>query len=102
VKQTRGLPTGARTLLLGPTELEALEARLGGGSVLNGQDLVQKVERLAGISYGHISLPFTPGMLEEVVRRADRLSLTPEQLIERTAMKIYELFFTHLGAGSQG
>lgn len=92
-------PLGGRVVVLSGDPLDNLEGLLGGGSVLNGEDLQKKVERLAGISFGHVRLPFSPGQLEEIATRAERNSLTPEQMIERTARKMYELFFTHLGQG---
>jgi hypothetical protein len=96
------IPATGRYLVVDPHTLDQLELRLGGGSLLSALDLWAKVDRLAAISYGHVHLDFTPGQLEEIGRRAERLSLTPEQLITRTVKKMEELFFTHLGVGSQG
>jgi hypothetical protein len=93
------LPLAGRAVVLSGDPLEQLESQLGGGSILNAADLEQKVARLASISFAHVRLPFTPGHLEEIASRAERLGITPEQLIERTAQKMYELFFTHLGQG---
>lgn len=96
------LPTHGRAVVIDQATLQGLEAILGGGSILHQQDLTQKVHRLAGISFGHVRLDFTPGQLEEIDSRASRLSMTGEELIRRTARKMEELFFTHLGVGSQG
>lgn len=90
---TRGLPPNTRFLLLYGSIIEKLEAILGGGSILNTADLLKKVERLAGISFLHIRLPFTPGQLEQLAEKAARNSLTVEQLAERTAPRMYEQFF---------
>lgn len=100
LRDAMALPRG-RMLALDAVGLEQLEKILGGGSVLNQQDLALKVQRLAGITYGNIRLDFTPSQLEEIARRAERLSLTPEELVRRTAQKMEELFFTHLGTGMQ-
>jgi hypothetical protein len=86
------LPPG-RVVVVSGEILEALESILGGGSLMNQQDLRKKVERLAGISFLHVRLPFTPNQLEALKEKAERNSLTMEQLVERTAPRIYEQFF---------
>lgn len=92
-KETKAIPPGARILLVAGEILETLENILGGGSVLNQGDLLKKVSRLAGISFLHIRLPFTPNQLEQLEEKAKRNSLTVEQLVHRTAPRIYEYFF---------
>lgn len=92
-QELRNYPPGTRVLTIpGPT-IEALETVLGGGSLLNHADLQKKVERLAGISFLHVRLPFTPNQLEELQSRAERQGLTVQQLVDRTAPRIYEHFF---------
>lgn len=86
------LPVG-RALVVQGEILDRLEATLGGGSLLNEADLAKKVARLAGISFLHVRLPFTPNQLEELAEKAKRNSLTVEQLVNRTAPRIYEHFF---------
>ena len=87
------LPVLGRTLIVDGPALETLERILGLGSLLNQADLVKKVERLAGISFLHVRLPFTPNQLEALTEKAARNSLTVDQLVERTAPRIYEQFF---------
>lgn len=87
------LPAQGRAVVLTGAELETLEAVLGGGSALNAGDLVQKVERLAGVSFLHARLPFTPNQLEALTEKAARNGLTVQQLVDRTAPRIYEQFF---------
>ena len=74
-------------------DLDTLETILGGGSILNAADLLKKVQRLAGISFLHLRLPFTPNQLELLTEKAARNSLTVEELVNRTAPRIYEQFF---------
>jgi hypothetical protein len=90
---TNHLPPGGRYVVIGGEALETLEKILGGGSLLNAADLSKKVSRLAGVSFLHIRLPFTPNQLETLRDKAERNSLTVEQLVERTAPRIYEQFF---------
>lgn len=89
----KSLPTGGRVVVVHGEILEALEGILGGGSIMNPQDLQKKVARLAGISFLHCRLPFTPNQLEALAEKASRNGLTVDQLVERTAPRIYEQFF---------
>lgn len=98
----REFPVDGRHLILDHDTLAALAMLLGGGDVLNGPDLTDKVSRLAGITFHNIRMEFTPGQLEELNRRAERLGLTAEELTRRTVQRMEELFFTHLGVGSAG
>ena len=93
------LPLSGRCVVVHGAVLQRLEEILGSGSILNHEDLSQKVQRLAGITYGNIRMDFSPGQLEEIAGRAERLGLEPEELIRRTVRKMEELFFTHLGVG---
>lgn len=93
VKETRDLPQGTRIMVVGGKPLERLEQVLGGGSILNQGDLQRKVERLAGISFMHVRLPFTPNQLETLGERAQRQGMSVQQLVDRTAPRIYEHFF---------
>ena len=92
LKRGAALPEG-RILHLSGDVLEKLEGILQGGSLLNQEDLLRKVERLAGVSMLHVRFPFTPGQLEDLTVRAERQGLTVEQLIDRSAGRIYEQFF---------
>lgn len=87
------LPAVGRAVVVSGAALEQLEQILGGGSLLNGADLQKKVARLAGISFLHVRLPFSPSQLEQLVEKAARNSLTVDQLVERTAPRMYEQFF---------
>jgi hypothetical protein len=87
------LPPGGRVVVLSSEGLQVLEPILGGGSILNEQDLLKKVQRLAGISFQHVRLPFTPNQLEALTEKATRQGLSVDQLVERTAPRMYEHFF---------
>lgn len=87
------LPATGRFAVINQKELQTLEDILGGGSITNGADLLQKVQRLAGISFGHVRLGFTPGQLEDLKWKAERQGKTVEQLVEQMAPRIHEQFF---------
>lgn len=91
------LPVQGKFVVLRGEVLEQLEAILGGGSVLSQEDLLRKVEGLAGISFFHHRLPFSPSQLEQLQEKASRQGLTVEQLIDRAAPRVYEQFFDLLG-----
>lgn len=87
------LPVAGRVVVVSGDTLETLERILGGGSLMNATDLERKVARLAGISFQHVRLPFTPNQLEALKDKADRQGLSVQQLVERTAPRMYEQFF---------
>lgn len=89
----RDIPVGTPALVIGGGILEQLAGILGGGSILHAPDLLEKVERLAGISFHHLRLPFTPGQLEMLAEKAARQGLSVEELIRRTAPRVHEQFF---------
>lgn len=93
IKASMKLPLRERAIVASGNELEQLETILGGGSLVHGPDLLKKVQRLAGISFLHVRLPFTPNQLELLEEKARRQGLTVDQLVERTAPRIYEQFF---------
>lgn len=93
IKASLKLPLRERAVVASGSELEQLETILGGGSLLNGPDLLKKVQRLAGVSFLHCRLPFTPNQLEMLAEKAARQGLSVDQLVERTAPRIYEHFF---------
>lgn len=87
------LPDAGRVVAVSGDTLDRLETLLGGGSILNQADLLQKIERLAGISFLHCRLPFTPNQLEALQEKAARNGFTVQELVDRTAPRIYEQFF---------
>lgn len=91
---------GGRVVVLTGEVLQTLENILGGGSLLNAADVQKKVERLAGVSFEHVRLPFTPNQLELLAEKAARNGLDVRTLIERTAPRIYEQFFDLIARSS--
>lgn len=98
----RLLPVQGRAVVVSGEILERLESILGGGSLLNAEDLRQKVERLAGVSFLHCRLPFTPNQLEALAEKAARNSLSVEELVNRTAPRMYEQFFDLVERSREG
>jgi hypothetical protein len=64
------LPPAGRCVVVSGEPLDQLEAICGGGSLFHGPDLLHKVSRLAGISFQHVRLPFTPNQLEALAAKA--------------------------------
>lgn len=67
------------TLTLSPDQVKALVTRLGGLPFRTGQDLVDRVNVLAGITFHRIDLDFSPGQLAELKHQADRRGIPVEQ-----------------------
>lgn len=87
------LPSMGRVVVLDRETIQTLEALFQGGSITNSADLLQKVLRLAGISFEHIRLQFTPGQLETLQEKAERQGKTVTQLVEQMAPRICDQFF---------
>jgi hypothetical protein len=87
------LPASERCVVVTGAVLTTLETILGAGSLLNEADLLAKVENLAGVSFEHCRLTFSPGQLRMLQEKADRQGLSVQQLVERTAPRMYEQFF---------
>lgn len=88
-----------KVVLLHGEALEQLEVRLGGMPILHPADLVAKVDRLAGISFEHLTLPFSINQLEVMAEKAERQGKSVEQLLGELAPRVFEQFFDLLGAG---
>jgi hypothetical protein len=86
-----------RVLVVGAAARDALEALLGGGSLLTDAALVERVRRLAVLEIGTLHTTFTPGQWEELQRRCERLNLSMEREAQRIVTKVSELFFDHVG-----
>lgn len=89
-----------RLVVLGEKHLDLLAQKLHGGDVLNGDDLVKKVGRLAGIKFMGIDLCLSPAQLEELAHRAMRQNTTVEALV----LDIWRHWagdFFHEGAGGE-
>lgn len=84
---------GTRAVILAGPVLEQVEAILGGLPVLHGADLVQKISHLAGISFEHLRLPFSPQQLGEIAQRADRQGKSVEQVLAEAAPRVFAQFF---------
>lgn len=97
----RHLPPSQRAVVLGPAELDALEAQLGGGQIQTGLDLMKKIARLAAITFHNVRLDFTPNQLEELKYRADRQGKPVAELAKDIIRQLTEQFFwaTPGGAG---
>lgn len=86
-------PPSDRVIILDGAIREQIEQILGPGLLLNAQDLLDKVRRWAGITIGDVRLDFTPGQLEEIAARAERLGITPEEEVRRIVRRMEEQFF---------
>ena len=93
LQATRYLPTNQPVIVLAGPLLEQVTATLGGLPLRHAQDLAERVDQLAGISFGHLRLPFSPNHLQALQEKADRQGKTVEQLLEEAAPRVYEQFF---------
>jgi hypothetical protein len=80
-------------LVLSKTDREGLEAVAGIGCTRTPTDLLHAVERLARIRIGDVTIPFTPGQLEEIAQRAQKRSQTVAQTVGAIVDRIKEEIF---------
>ncbi len=81
LKRVQTVTPGSKVVILGAKHLDYLAEKLHGGDVMSAEDLVTKVDRLAGISFQGIDLLLTPAQLEEVAHRAARQGKSVDQLV---------------------
>lgn len=91
-------PVRDRVVIIGSEARDQLEQLFGGGGLVNAEDLVDKVERLAALGIGELRTNFSPGQWEELKRRCERLGVPVEEEAQRIVTKVSELFFDHVGA----
>lgn len=95
----KAVTPGAATVVLGSKHLEYLAEKLHGGDVRSAEDLVTKVDRLAGIKFEAIDLRLTPAQLEELAFRAERQGKTVEDLVQEMWARLSVEFFNTPSAG---
>ncbi len=74
-----------------------LEAILSGGTISSGDDLLQKVERLASIEVGEVKVPFTPGELQNIRTYATKNRIPFEEAMKRVVYGMKEQFGLYVG-----
>lgn len=92
------IPPGSTVVVLGPKHLDYLAEKLHGGDVRSAEDLITKVDRLAGVKFSGIDLRMTPAQLEELVHRAARQGKPVEALVQEIWERLsVDFFHTPLG-----
>ncbi|KKL13353.1 hypothetical protein LCGC14_2526630, partial [marine sediment metagenome] len=84
-----------RIIVIPSAQRDELERILSGGALEDAADLVLKVEKLASIRIGGVSLDFTPGQKRELKRLADRQGITYKEIVARTVKSMEEQFFSY-------
>lgn len=88
------LPAGnVRFVVLHGPPLQALEERLGGGQLADGEDLQRKVTRLANVQFGTYEITLTQAEREELKWRAAKANVSVVELLRRTAERLKQEFF---------
>lgn len=95
LKRAEYLVPNSRYIVLADAPRDQMEKLLGGGSLRSGDDLLEKVSRLARVRFGdHTLEDLTPGQMEELVYRAEKMGKTVDQLLQETWAKFRQDFFT--------
>lgn len=86
-----------RVVVVLPKERAALEAKLGGGNIRDGADLLTKVAALADIEIGGVKVEFSPGELRNIKTFASKNRLAVEVAIAQTVHSMKEQFGMYIG-----
>ncbi len=81
------------TLILSVRDREAIEAVTGLGSTRTALDLLAGVQRLARIKMGDVTIPFTPGQLEEIAYRAQKRGISVQRAMQEVVDRIKDELF---------
>lgn len=81
------------TLTLTVQDRDLLERAAGIGCTQTAVSLILAVQRLARIQIGDVTIPFTPGQLEELKHRADKRSQTVAQAVQAVIDRIKDELF---------
>lgn len=84
-----------RVTVIGPELRERLEQLLGMGHILNGEDLLQKVQGLASLKIGGVSVDFSPKQWEELTTRAEKQGRTVEETVADVVKRMSGDFFNY-------
>ena len=90
----------AGTLTLSPEQVAKLITRTGGLPFRTAQDLVDRVDTLAGITFHHVFLDFSPQQLAELADQAERRNTTVEAHAISIVNKMREEFFMRASGDS--
>lgn len=86
-----------RVVVILPPERSRLEALLAGGSILDGRDLAEKVQRLADIQIGEVRVDFSPGELKNIRTFATKNRKPVQQVISDVVHGMKEQFGLYVG-----
>lgn len=81
------------TLTLTKQDRELLEEITGIGSTTSAGALIAATARLARIAIGDVTIPFTPGQLEEITYRASKRGITVQRAIQDVIDRIKDELF---------
>lgn len=86
-----------RVVVVDPKVRNRLEQILGGGSLKDAEDLLQKVEGLADIQIGEIRVEFSPGELKQMKHWANRQGKAVDYIVKDIVTRIKLTIFDYVG-----
>jgi hypothetical protein len=86
-----------RVVVVLPKERAALEAKLSGGTLRDGADLLAKVSALADIEIGGVKVDFSPGELRNIKHFAAKNRRPVQQAIEDVVRGMKDQFGLYVG-----
>jgi hypothetical protein len=87
---------GVRSITFSGDLLEEVEAMVGRLPCRTATELAGKIKNVAGISFHHVRLDFSPGQLKELAHQAERQGQPVKVLADRIIQGILTQFFWNL------
>ena len=86
-------PPTVRVVPLSGETLQRVETLLGGGQIRTAADLLARVKSYAQVTLGNVVIDFSPAQKAELVHRATKRGLPPDQVVkELDALLLDQMF----------
>lgn len=99
LKRFNKLPPGTAAVVVKADALKGLEKRLGDYAIKDGEDLLARVQKLAGVSFEGRDIKLSVQQMQELEHRAKRQGKPVAQLLDEMAARFMADFFYSAGGG---
>lgn len=86
-------PPTIRVVPLSGDALQGIEHILGGGQIRTAADLVSRVKSYAQVTLGSVVIDFSPAQKAELVHRATKRGLPPDQVVKELVALLLDQMF---------
>jgi hypothetical protein len=86
-------PPTVRVVPLSGETLQRVETLLGGGQIRTAADLLARVKSYAQVTLGNVVIDFSPAQKAELVHRATKRGLPPDQVVKELVALLLDQMF---------